>query len=87
MFSILIQKTDVPNLENGVKVRVNGHPTTLTREGKYLCYDDENGERNRCKVLVMIPEERGGVYYQCASHGMEGERHFFIDAEGMEVER
>ena len=77
MFSILIQESDLPNLDKGVKVRVNGQPTTLTREGKYLCYDDEKGERNRCQVLLEIPEGQGGIFYQCA-FSWHGEGNIFL---------
>jgi hypothetical protein len=83
MFSILITRTDLPKLKQGVAVRINGHPTTLMRQGDYLCYTDEDGMENRCKVLLTMPEDTGGIYYQCASHGMESEKHIFVGPEGV----
>jgi hypothetical protein len=83
MFSILIHRTDLPKLGKGVPVRINGHPTILKRQGDYLCYTDEDGGENRCKILLTMPEDTGGIYYQCASHGTESEKHIFVGADGV----
>ena len=46
MLYIPIPQTDIPHLDTGVPVRINGQSETIRREGDYLCYGD-----NRCMIL------------------------------------
>ena len=71
MFVITIAPADMPRLDNdGVKVRINGQDTVLTRDGDYLCYG-----ASRCMIL---DESRSlkGVHFAAASHGAENGPHF-----------
>ena len=70
MLLISIPNTDIPDLSEGVPVKINGRPETIRREGGYLCYGD-----NRCKILDerSITDAVGVpcISFTCASHGMD----------------
>ena len=66
------------NLESGVPATINGHETTVFKDGDFLTYTDEKSERNRCRILFAVPIDQlpmpdgtvvRGVHYTCASHG------------------
>lgn len=75
---ISVPKIELPHLTNGgVRVRINRHPTILYRESDYLCYMDEHGKENRCKIFRET--DLGDViHFDCKSHGMEDEQHWII---------
>ena len=74
MFLIAVSVADVSSLDaGGVDVTINGKKTLLSRDGDYLCYDD-----NRCKVFESFTEG-DLVQFVAASHGDEGEPHCIVN--------
>ena len=81
MFLIGIEKARIAELVEGAAVRINGHETTLRREGDFLIYEDEDGVENRCQIL-MEDEDDIAVNFACASHEQEDERHVVVTPDG-----
>src|SRR5258708_5379303 len=77
MFVISIGDSKLSLLSSGVPVRINGHATMLRRDRDYLCYQDEDGMENRCKILGQT-DLGDKVRFECASHGMEQAEHVII---------
>ena len=82
MFLIGIEKETLAELKVGKPSRINGFDTILRREGDYLVYIDENGDENRCQILMATD---GGelLQFMCASHGQEASRHSVIGTDGI----
>lgn len=73
MLLVSVQKCDIPALTNsGVPVKINGRPETLTRDGDWLCY-----ENNRCRIIDEWCDETVATF-AAASHGDEDEPHSVI---------
>jgi hypothetical protein len=77
MFWICVPKDDLPLLAaaDGRPCVVNGHATTLRRDGNYLTYSDEEGKENRCKIMFDELMDNGLVQFNCKSHGADDEEY------------
>lgn len=56
MFTISYSPQDALLLEAGCRVasKVNGCPTTVTKDGEHLVYQDDEGIENRCKIVQTV---------------------------------
>jgi hypothetical protein len=68
MFFMPLKPAQVEALDQGdeVAVSINDEYVLLARDGKYLCYKDQDGVLNRCLILDTHDQTDNWTVFTCA---------------------